>query len=304
MSEARWHWFIDQIDPTELHGYAVEAPLYFGRTRFQQVEIVRHPKFGKLLILDGKIQSAGLDEHLYHEALVHPALTLHPEPRRVLIIGGGEGATLREVLKHRAVREAVMVDLDEEVVKLSRTYLPEWSCGAFNDPRTRLVFQDGRRFICEGADNFDVILLDITDPVTTDFGPTFYGNLRGRLAESGIVAMQALELNLGDSQGHRKVRDHLGTTFSQLISYRTYIPSFRAEWGFLLASADAQLEVPAEAIIRERLEARLPNEAPLRFYSPEIHRQMFSLPTELAAAIGQAPGVGESSPASLTRSAS
>src|SRR3990172_9179656 len=184
-------YYIDQIDRHEFHGYALSGSVYSGQSKFQTIEVVESPKFGKMLILDGKIQSAALDEHIYHEALVHPAMLLHPHPRRVLILGGGEGATLREVLRYRMVEEAVMVDLDDEVVRLSRTYLPEWSGKAFEDPRATVVCKDAVDFLDGPVGLFDVIVHDITDRVTGDFAEDYYHAIRQRLPTPGCSPCRA-----------------------------------------------------------------------------------------------------------------
>jgi spermidine synthase len=279
--------YIDQIDRHEFHGYALSGCLYSGQSKFQTIQVVESPKFGKMLILDGKIQSAALDEHIYHEALVHPAMLLHPHPRRVLILGGGEGATLREVLRYQMVEEAVMVDLDEEVVTLCRRYLPEWSGWAFEDPRARVVFEDARDYLQRTTGRFDVILQDITDAVTGDFAEAYYQILRRRLADGGMVAMQALELNLGDYAGHRRVREEVGRVFPTLRSYRAYIPSFRADWGFVLATAVEALDPLASEIVEGRFNERLGSGSGLRSYGPAVHRALFALSEELANLIGQ-----------------
>lgn len=285
--ERTWHWLIDRIDEYEAHAYAYQHARYFGRTKFQVVEILETAKFGKMLILDGKIQSAALDEHIFHEALVHPAMLMHPAPRRVCIIGGGEGATVREVLRHSLVEEVVMVDLDEEIVALCREHLPEWHRGAFDDPRVHLLHEDGRVFLREEPGTFDVIVLDITDPVTADFGPETYRVIRSRLREAGILAMQALELNLGDWEGHSAIRRALRPIFPHCRSYSVYIPSFRAEWGFLAAAANGELLHPTLALLEERFAARLAHAAAepggLRFYSPQTHGRLFTLPKDLRA---------------------
>ena len=279
-------YYIDQIDRHEFHGYALAGSLYSGQSKYQTIEVVESPKFGKMLILDGKIQSAALDEHIYHEALVHPAMLLHPNPRRVLILGGGEGATLREVLRYGTVEVAVMVDLDEEVVTLCRTYLPEWSARAFEDPRARVVCEDARDYLQRTADPFDVILQDITDAVTDDFAEAYYQAIGQRLAEGGILAMQALELNLGDYAGHLRIREEVGRVFPFLSSYRAYIPSFRADWGFLLATA-AGVAPLAPGVIEARFRERLGSGAGLEFYGPPVHRALFTLSRDLAGRIGQ-----------------
>jgi len=285
-------YYIDQIDHHEFHGYALSGSLYSGQSKLQTIQVVESPKFGKMLILDGKIQSAALDEHIYHEALVHPAMLLHPHPRRVLILGGGEGATLREVLRYRMVEEAVMVDLDDEVVSLSRTYLPEWSGKAFEDPRATVVCGDALDFLDRSIGLFDVIIHDITDRVTGDFAEDYYRAIRQRLADRGMLAMQALELNLGDFAGHLGIRQEVGRVFSWLHSYRAYVPSFRADWGFVLATAAEALDPLASGIVEGRFGERLGPGAGLRFYGPAVHRALFTLSEELAHFIGQ----GEAGP--------
>lgn len=279
-------YHIDEIDQTEFHGYALSGWLYSGQTKFQRIEVVESPKFGKMLILDGKVQSSALDEYIYHEALAHPAMLLHPDPRRVLILGGGEGATLREVLRYRMVEQVVMVDLDEEVIKVCREYLPEWSAGAFEDRRTTLVCEDARHFLEQGMLPFDVVLQDITDPVTADFSDAYYRAIYDRLAPHGILAMQALECNVSDFEGHLRIRQEVGKVFPWLLSYRAYIPSFRADWGFLLATAGEYLR--ATGMLAARISERLGSESELRFYGPAMHMALCTLPRELAHLIGQA----------------
>lgn len=287
MTTRSFPYYIDHIDATEFHGYALSGWLYSGRTKFQTMEVVESPKFGKMLILDGKVQSAALDEHVYHEALAHPAMLLHPDPRRVLVLGGGEGATLREVLRYRMVEEVVMVDLDEEVINVCREYLPEWSAGAFEDARTTLACEDARQFLQRASSSFDVIIHDITDPVTADFSEAYYRAIRQRLAPRGILAMQALECTVSDFGGHLKVRQEVGKIFPWLLSYRAYIPSFRAEWGFLLATTGERLDPMATAMVAARISERLGRDGGLRFYGPAVHTALCTLPRELGRLIGQ-----------------
>ncbi|MBW8056888.1 MAG: spermidine synthase [candidate division NC10 bacterium] len=281
------YYYIDEIDRHEFHGYALAGSLYFGQTKFQTIELVESPKFGKMLILDGKIQSAALDEHIYHEALVHPAMLLHPHPRRILILGGGEGAALREVLRYQMVEEVVMVDLDEEVVSLCRMYLPEWSGKAFEDSRTTLVCEDALDYLQRSTGLFDVVIQDITDPVTVDFTEAYYRSIQRRLADRGILAMQALELSLADFAGHLRARQEVGGVFSSLLSYLAFVPSFRANWGFLLATTGEELDPFASGALASRFDERLGPGAGLRFYEPAVHTALCTLPRELAQLIGQ-----------------
>jgi spermidine synthase len=139
---ARWglqpptDWlFVDYVNPSAATLLRVKSVLHSSRSAYQQIDVLETEAFGRCLILDGRVQSAEADEFIYHEALVHPAMVTHPDPRQVLILGGGEGATLREVLRHRTVERAVVVEIDPQVIEISRRYLPEWSDGAFDDPR-------------------------------------------------------------------------------------------------------------------------------------------------------------------------
>ena len=138
---------IEDSDPFDQYVYRLRRVLYQGRTRWQNVLIADTYNYDRVLMLDGAIQSAESDESLYHELLVQPAMLAHDEPRDVLIIGGGEGATLREVLSHASVRRAVMVDLDRELVELCREHLFQWHQGAFDDPRCELLAEDGRAYL-------------------------------------------------------------------------------------------------------------------------------------------------------------
>ena len=155
-------WLRDVLSPHERHEHKVRRTLVRAKTRFQNVVLADSCAFGRCLILDGEIQSSERDEFIYHEGLVHPAMALHPGPRDVLILGGGEGATLREVFRHRSVRRVTMVDIDGDVVKFCRKYLGKWHQGAFSDRRTILRIEDAAKFIRETREQFDIIISELT----------------------------------------------------------------------------------------------------------------------------------------------
>ena len=189
-------WHYEHITPDLLQAERVERVHFAGRTEYQDVTIQDTACFGRSLVLDGKTQSTELDEFIYHEALVHPALISHPEPRSVFIAGGGEGATAREVLAHRSVRRVVMVDIDSEVVELCRRFLPNHHQGAFDDPRLSLLHADAFAFLEESTETFDVAVIDVPDPL--EGGPAcllytreFYGLLRSRLNPGGAMVAQS-----------------------------------------------------------------------------------------------------------------
>jgi len=258
------------------------------------VEIIDTYKYGKILLLDGKPQSAAGDEYIYHESLVHPVMIAHPEPRNVLIIGGGEGATLREVLRHRTVERATMVDLDEEVVNLCYKHLPQWHQGSFSDPRTQLFFQDGRRFLLESEERFHVIIMDSTDFSEQSlalalFTREFFELARSRLDRPGVLVVQAVELSSLEYAKHALLRRTIRAVFPKVSSYRTYIPSFRAEWGFIAASEELDPGNLDEETIEQRLKERVGayGGQDLRFYDSQAHRFLFSLPKDLREFLSQ-----------------
>jgi spermidine synthase len=233
--------FVETSDPFDQFTFRLQRVVHQGRTAFQDVLIADTCNYGRALILDGAIQSAAEDEALYHECLVQPAMLCHPEPRDVLIVGGGEGATLREVLVHRSVRRATMVDLDPEVIELCREHLLCWHRGAFGDPRARLVFDDGRRFVSNDDGLYDVVIIDVVDML--DNGPAqalytrqFYEQLRRRLRPEGVVVVQGLEFSFLDDKPHAALARTLRSVFPEVHSYRAHVPSFLSAWGFLLAS--------------------------------------------------------------------
>ena len=166
-------WLRDSISEDFVQLHRIEKVLYDGQTKFQSARIIRSRSFGICLVLDGKVQSCEADEFIYHEALVQPAMITHPCPQTVFIAGGGEGATLREALRHKTVRRAVMVDIDEEVVALSQKYLPNHSRGAFADRRTELYHVDARDYLAKSSQANEASGLS-----NIFMSRHFYGNLR------------------------------------------------------------------------------------------------------------------------------
>jgi len=240
-AEGNTLFLIENSNPFDFYHYRLLSVIHRGKTAFQNVLIADTYNYGRILLLDGAIQSAECDEALYHETLVQPAMLCHPEPRSVLIIGGGEGATLREVLAHRSVKSVTMVDIDREVVELCREHLTRWHREAFDEPRVQMVFKDGRKFIESDDAHYDVVIIDIVDML--DNGPAqalytrqFYEMLRRRLRPNAIVVVQGLEFSFLDYKEHAALARTLRTVFPEVHSYRVHIPSFLSAWGFLIAS--------------------------------------------------------------------
>jgi spermidine synthase len=269
--------------------YSIERGLVSKQTRFQSLEICDTQTFGRALFLDDKIQSAESDEHIYHEALVHPCLIAHPAPRSVYIAGGGEGATLREVLRHPSVERAVMVDIDGEAIDFVKEHMAAWHQGAFDDPRSELVIGDARDYLARTEEKFDAIVVDVTDPVAGGpsyllFTEEFYRLTASRLRPGGLVSVQAESMAPPLIGGHAAVARTLGRVFPVVGSLAAFVPSFGEPWGFAVASHEGG---PA-ALDADEVDARLAARGIVgRHYDGQTHRHMFALPRGVRAAIAE-----------------
>jgi len=253
--------------------FTVQEVLYEGRSKFQRIEIIRNEDYGRVLLLDGLVQTTEKDEFYYHEMLVHPALTSHTNPKNVLIIGGGDGGALREVLKH-PVEKAWLVEIDGKVIEACRDHFP-WLKSTFRDPRAELVVADGNVFIDKVRETFDVILVDSSDPVgpsTVLHQEAFYRKLRSKLNPGGIVAAQAGSLMLHlDSHARKSV--FLKRIFKHSPLYLGPVPTYPVGmwcYNFLSDKVDPAkiktLYVPDG----------------LKYFNPDVYRAAFALPNFLA----------------------
>lgn len=282
MTTATHKWFIEYTDPTQGHMFGVKEFLVSKTTSFQHMEIADTYFYGRILVLDGKIQSAEFDEYIYHEALVQPAMVMHSHPRRVMIIGGGEGAPLREILKHPSVERVLMVDIDREVVEFCREHLPGWHHGSFDDPRLELVHADARGYLEQTGERFDVIFGDLPEPVEGApskklYTRQFYALVRDHLAEGGVLALQAGDFSQAFIESHFAICNSIRTAFPAVYSYRAFIPSFNTVWGYAVAFRDgASLLAPEE--VDRRIAAR---GLDLSFYDGEAHRGLFALSKDI-----------------------
>jgi spermidine synthase len=289
--EPRDEIYIDQDDEIGGHWFVIDGMIATRQTPYQRAEILQFAHFGRALVLDGKLQSAERDEYIYHEALVQPALCAHCWPRRVLIIGGGEGATAREVLKHPTIEEVVMVDVDSQLVALAREHLHSWHRDAFSDPRLEIVICDGNEFIRSTEERFNVIIVDIVDsfedgPAEALYTAEFYRTLKKRLAPGGTLVVQGMEFDTSEWQGHLRVRQSLKELFGYVRSYLTFIPSYASTWGFVMASDTVDPRALSageidDTITRRRLASQL------TFYDGKTHQGLFALPKDLRALMGE-----------------
>ena len=276
------NWYIEFLNPVEAHMYGMKGLVGKYKTKYQDILILDTFPYGRCLFLDGKIQSAQLDEFIYHEALVHPALLSHPAPVNVFVGGGGEGASLREILKHPSVKKITTVDIDKKVIDLAKRHLFRWHRGAFASPRVKLYFRDARKFLKDTREIFDCIILDFCDPGDAEgpaallFTREFYGIVSRRLAPGGILTVQCGSTNLNMLKGFAHIFRTLKSVFRNVLPYQADVPSFVGPWGFCMASSTDMPLRPAE-LARKRIKERK-LEGKLGFYNPEIHEAMFALP--------------------------
>jgi spermidine synthase len=276
-------WFTERFTPHETHSHHLKKTLVRKQTKFQKAILADSYSFGRCLILDGEMQSAQLDEFIYHECLVQPAMVLHPRPKKVLILGGGEGATVREILRHPSVQQVTMVDIDGEVVDFCKQYLEEWHQGTLDHPKTRLIIDDARKFVLETDEMFDIIISDLPTPI--EGGPAyqlytteFYEKMLTRLTPDGLFIAQAGSGSLVQIHFHSVLFNTLRKLFKVVRPFYAFVPSFDVPWAFLVASRKADPRKLTAKAVDQRLGKM---RASLRFYDGEAHEGLFRVPKYL-----------------------
>lgn len=261
--------------------FTISRELYREETEHQELVIFENAVFGKVLALDGIIQTTTGDNHIYHEMLAHVPLLAHGEARDVLIVGGGDGGTLREAVKHPLDR-ATMVEIDSHVIELSKTHLPELSDGAFDDPKAEVVVGDGFAFVQETDRRFDVIIVDSSDPVGPSavlFSEDFYRYCRRCLKPGGILITQNGVPYLQSDEltnGHHV----LSSLFEDVAFYLATVPTYTGgPMAFGWASDSTAHRKCSLETLRERFEARALQTG---YYTPEIHKAAFALPPHIS----------------------
>ena len=257
-------------------------------TAHQQLLVFRNARFGRILVLDGIVQTTEGDEFIYHEMLAHVPLFAHGGARRVLIVGGGDGGMLREVLRHSEVERVVQVEIDASVIELSREFLPNHSRGAFDDPRAELIIADGLEYVNETRERFDIIISDSTDPVgpgASLFTAAFYKGCRRCLADGGVVVTQNGVVFLQPEEARSTARE-LDGLFRDWHFFSAAVPTYAG--GIMLfgwATEDESLRRVPLATLRERHAA---SGIHTRYYNAEIHLGSFALPQYVLELIGKA----------------
>ncbi|MCX8168726.1 MAG: polyamine aminopropyltransferase [Candidatus Methanomethylicia archaeon] len=277
-------YYFEKTSPTTYKALKVKKRIAYKQSKHQKIEIIEFEELGKCLILDNLIQISELDEHLYHEMHVHPPLISHEKPEKVLIIGGGDGGVLREVLKHNVVKKVELVEIDEDVIKIVKEYIPNVPSGAFEDPRVKIVIEDGKKFIEKTQEKFDAVLMDLTDPEPT--GPSielyrseFFKKVKRIMKEDGILLTQTS----GYEMYPRIILDiqkTLKELFKNVGIYASYLPAFGGEWTFTYASDTVDIFGLNLLEIEKRYRER---GIKTRYYTPELHYSLkYSMKSLLA----------------------
>lgn len=244
-------------------------------SEFQRIEVYQTVPYGKMLVLDGVIMCTEWDEHAYHEMIVHVPMFTHPEPRKVLVIGGGDGGTVREVLKHPSVQQVDLCEIDEHVVRLSRKHIPQMA-SALDDKRVKIVAEDGAKYVEAHKNTFDIIIVDSSDPVGPAevlFSEEFYASMKESLTAGGIATTQSESFFY-----HGDIVERLTGYAKKLFPvpgyYFTVVPTYPSGIiGFTFCSKKYH---PFTDYREERV---TPVQNNLKYYNPSIHRAAFALPT-------------------------
>lgn len=251
--------------------YKIKETLVRKKTKYQDLAIVDTVDFGRMLVLDGIVQTTIRDEFVYHEMITHIPLFSHPEPKKVLVIGGGDGGVIREILKHPSVEKAILCEIDEDVIIECKKYLPEISCG-LNDPKCEVFVGDGIKYVKEHKNEFDVIIVDSTDPFSIAeglFGGNFYKDIYEALTEDGMfIAQTETPFFLPDVV--KKVVDDAKKIYPITKLFMAGIPTYPGGyWSFTIGSKKYD---PSQAdTSKVKLEG-------CRYYTPELHKACFVLP--------------------------
>ncbi len=269
-------YFEEYITSTLKRTIEVKEFLFSTTSKYQRIDVVDTYDFGKVLFLDKRFQTSEKDEFFYHESLIHPAFMLHPSPKKVLLIGGGDGGSLEEICKYKEVESITMVELDKEVVEVSKKYLTSICKDAFYDPRLKLFFQDGRKFLEDTSTKYDVIVLDLTDPLEPSkflYTKEFYKLCKSRLKPGGILTLHN-DTPFFFPKTFNVITKTLNSVFSNVKQFVTYIVGYGFDFAFSVCYED--LNEPSQEEIFRRFEKRKLKD--LNFYSPNIHFSLFSLP--------------------------
>lgn len=264
-------WIREMQNENTAMTYKVKETLHTEKTKYQELAILDTYEFGRMLVLDGIVQTTIKDEFAYHEMITHIPLFTHNNPKRVLVIGGGDGGTIREILKHKSVEKAVLCEIDNRVVELSKQYLPELSCG-LSDPRAEIFIGDGIKYVLEHKNEFDIIIVDSTDPIGAAeglFNIKFYKSLYDCLKSDGIFVAQT-ECPYFSPQLVKKIFNDVESAFPITKLYMAAVITYPGVyWSFTMGS---------EKYDPEKADIQNMPELDTKYYHKDLHKACFVLP--------------------------
>lgn len=281
-------WFSEPHTKDVKLSIRVDKQLYSGQSEYQRIDVFNSPEYGRFLVLDGYLMLTEKDEYIYHEMMAHVPMAVHPSPKSVLVVGGGDGGVLRELTRYSGLTRIDLVEIDAQVVEVCKQYLPQTACG-FNDARVQVHYQDGLRYIRKMENTYDIIIVDSTDP----FGPgeglftkEFYGNCYKALKEEGIMVNQhESPFYKNDAIAMERAHKRIYESFSICRVYQAHIPTYPSgHWLFGFASKKYHpiIDLQAEGWKAQAIKTR--------YYNTNLHRGAFYLPTYVQAMLERAEG--------------
>jgi spermidine synthase len=270
-------WVTEKWQDVETR-YRIQSILYETDSEFQHTRIVESKMYGRMLLLDGIVQATEKDEFIYHEMMVHVPLLSHSNPEKVLIIGGGDGGILREVLRHSSVRMATMVEIDSGVIDLCKEYMPMINRGAFEDSRANIVISDGAVFVKETDEKYDVVIVDSCDPVgpaTVLFSKAFYSDIHDLLTPDGIMVCQTGSIHMQPDE-QKEAYKLLSGIYCFAFPYVFAVPTYIG--GLFSAMFCSEKIDPRKADIDILYEKAAANNIETMYYNPGTHIGAFHIP--------------------------
>lgn len=265
-------WYTEKQTPDYGITAKITQTLHTEKTDFQDLAMIDTVEFGRMLVLDGCVMTTIRDEYVYHEMIAHVALSAHPSPKRVLVVGGGDGGVIREIIKHPTIEKAVLAEIDGRVIEVSKQYLPEIAC-ALGDPRVDVRVIDGIAHVKENPDTYDVIIVDSTDPIGPAvglFAREFYQSIAQALKPDGIFVAQT-ESPFFNGELIRRVYQDVSSIFPTTRLYLASIPTYPSGlWSFTIGSKEYDPTVIADPARTAALQTR--------YYTKELHEACFALP--------------------------
>jgi len=283
MYSKKQKWIKDEYCKNEIIHHRIKKTILNEKTFFQEIQIVDLFDYGRSLFIDGIPQSSAKDEFIYHESLIHPAIILVSKRKdlKVLILGTGEGATIRELLKYKFIKKIDAVDIDKKAIQIYRKYLKGVHHNSYDNKKVRLVFEGAIEFLKNSKEKYDIIISDITDVDFFDLGEKeiykqedFYKLIRARLKNSGILAMHSSELTFIHNKKHKDLKKSVKKVMTNVYSYSVYVPFFECQWGFLLATKNNKIR--PDIMTEDDFSKKIDKSINLRFIDKKVLRSIFN----------------------------